>query len=129
MLSRGMIEQIFLKNGEAKKYPWPCFRNNVNHRHEPEDMVYDSKRNSIWINSGDGLLEFSLHDKQFHKIEAFNEMINTKGYDRGVGIDIDINGRVWFSTFYNGIFIYDPKTNVGRPVFSDPDLQKKSGRR
>ena len=123
-----MIEQIFLDNGKAHQYSWPCYRNNVNHpRHDAEDMVYDSKRNSIWINSGEGLLEFSLNDKQFHKIEAFNEMINTKGFDHGVGIDMDINGRIWFSTFYNGIFIYDPKTNVGRPVFSEPDLQKKAG--
>jgi signal transduction histidine kinase/streptogramin lyase len=121
-----VLEQISLDNGETEKYSWPCYRNNVKHRHTAEDIVYDSKRNSIWVNSGDGLLEFSLHDKQFHKIEAFNEMIKTKDFDRGVGIDIDINGRVWLST-YDGILIYDPKTKAVRPVFSDPDLQKKAG--
>ena len=98
-----------------------------NTEHNAEDIVYDSKRNSIWVNSGDGLLEFSLIDKQFRKIDAFNELVKTKGYKRGVGIDIDIHGRVWLSTFYNGIFIYDPKTKAARPVFSDPDLQKKAG--
>ena len=123
----GVIEQIFLHNGETNRYSWPCYRRNVQHHHNAEDMVYDSKRNSIWVNTDDGLLEFSLIDKQFRKIDAFNELVKTQGYKRGVGIDIDIYGRVWLSTFYNGIFIYDPKTKAARPVFSDPDLQKKAG--
>ena len=123
----GPIEQISLDNGETQKYSWPCYMNNAKHQHNAEDMVYDSKRNSIWVNSGDGLLEFSLNDKQFRRVEAFDELIKTKGFERGVGIDLDINGRVWLSTSSNGIFIYDPKTKVARPVFPDPDLQKKAG--
>ena len=47
-------------------------------RHNAEDMVYDPRRNSIWINSGDGLLEFSLDDKQFRPIEALKEVDQTK---------------------------------------------------
>ena len=71
---------------------------NVNHpRHDAEDMVYDPKRNSVWINSGDGLLEFSLNDKQFRPVDALNELIKLKDYDRGVGIDIDRHGRIWFA--------------------------------
>jgi len=125
---RGGIEQISLDNGKTKPYSWPCYRKNVTHlRHNAEDMIYDSKRNSIWINSGDVLLEFSLNDKKYRKIEAFNELINTKEFDRGVGIDIDKDGRVWLATKPKGVLIYDPKTKTVRPVFSDPDLQKKAG--
>jgi streptogramin lyase len=124
----GGIQQIFLDNGKPKEYTWPWLRKNVTqHPHGAEDMVYDSERNSIWINSDDGLLQFSLKDKQFYHIDALNDLTNSKAYERGVGIDVDRNGRVWFSTFYNGIFIYDPKSNAGRPVFSDPALQKKAG--
>ena len=90
-------------------------------------MVYDSRRNSIWINSGDGLLEFSLDDKQFRPVDALKELIKQKSYDRGVGVDIDRQGRIWFSTFSEGIFIYDPETEQTKPVFSDHDMQLKTG--
>jgi hypothetical protein len=121
------LEQIFL-NGKIQYYSWPCFRKNVTHpRHNAEDMLYDSRRNSIWINSGDGLLEFSLNDKQFRAVDALKELIKQKSYDRGVGVDIDRQGRIWFSTFSEGIFIYDPETEQIKPVFSDHDMQLKTG--
>ena len=120
------LEQIFL-NGKTQFYSWPCFRNNIKHRHNAEDMVYDSKRNSIWVNSGDGLLEFSLHDKQFRKIEALNGVTKSKDYDRGVGIDIDRGGRIWFSTFSDGIYIYDPETDAVLPLLPNAGLEQKAG--
>jgi ligand-binding sensor domain-containing protein len=129
----GRLLQIFL-NGTTQYYGWPCY-NKTKHRHdiEPrprhsaEDMRFDPKRNSVWINSGEGLLEFSLNDKKFRRIEALDKMTGSKNYDRGVGIDIDPNGRIWFSTFNNGILIYDPQTNQLQQLFSDPDLQRKAG--
>ena len=54
-------------------------------------------------------------------------MIKQKSYDRGVGVDIDRQGRIWFSTFSEGIFIYDPETEQTKPVFSDHDMQLKTG--
>ena len=123
-----VLQQIFLNgSSKTKYYPWPCFRNNVQHRHSAEDIKYDSKRNSIWVNSGDGLLEFSLNDQQFRMPEAMDDYIKSKEYDRDVGIDIDINGRVWFATKSNGILIYDPKTGTVQPLFSHQDPQKKAG--
>ena len=107
---RGGLEQIFL-DGKIQYYSWPCYRKNVNHpRHNAEDMVYDPKRNSVWINSGDGLLEFSLNDKQFRPVDALKELIKLKDYDRGVGIDIDRHGRIWFSSHPKEYLIYDPET-------------------
>ena len=94
---RGGLEQIF-PDGKIQYYSWPCYRKNVNHpRHDAEDMVYDTKRNAVWINSGDGLLEFSLNDKQFRQVDALKDLIKLKDYDRGVGIDIDRHGRIWFA--------------------------------
>jgi signal transduction histidine kinase/ligand-binding sensor domain-containing protein len=125
--NRGGLEQIFL-DGKIQYYSWPCYRKNVKHpRHDAEDMVFDPKKNSIWINSGDGLLEFSLNDKQFRPVDALKELIKFKDYDRGVGIDIDAKGRVWSSTFSNGIFIYDPETEQVRTPLSDTSLQKLAG--
>ncbi|PWT76266.1 MAG: hypothetical protein C5B59_06920 [Bacteroidetes bacterium] len=124
---RGRLQQIF-QDGRTQNYTWPCYRNNAeHHRHDAEDMRYDPKRNSVWINSGEGLLEFSLNDKKFRRIEASDKITRLKNYDRGVGIDIDNRGRVWFSSFYHGIFIYDPQTNQLRQLFSDPRLQRKAG--
>jgi hypothetical protein len=101
-----VLEQIFL-DGRTQKYSWPCFRNNIQHGHNAEEIKYDQKRNSIWVNSSDGLLEFSLNDKQFRKVDVLNEFTNSKDYARGVGIDIDPNGRIIFSTSSHGILIYD----------------------
>jgi len=127
----GGLEQIFLDGKKPQHYSWPYYRNSpyysTNLRHGAEDMRYDAKRNSIWINSDDGLLEFSLDDKQFHHIEALNEFIKLKDYDRYVGLDIDKDGRVWLATKPKGILIYDPKTERVRQLFSDPDLQQKTG--
>jgi streptogramin lyase len=121
------LEQIFL-DGKIQYYSWPCYRKNVNHpRHNAEDMVYDSKRNSIWINSGDGLLEFSLDDKQFRPVDALKDLIKLKDYDRGVGIDIDRHGRIWFAVQPNNILIYDPETGQLRKPLSDTSLQKLAG--
>ena len=124
---RGGLEQIF-PDGKIQYYSWPCYRKNVNHpRHDAEDMVYDPTRNAVWINSGDGLLEFSLNDKQFRPVGALNELIKLKDYDRGVGIDIDRHGRIWFASQPNNILIYDPETKQLRKPLSDTSLQKLAG--
>ena len=57
-------------------------------------------------------MEFTLADKQFHHIDAFNEYIKLKDYERWVGIDIDRDGKIWLAT-HKGILIYDPKTEHG----------------
>jgi class 3 adenylate cyclase/ligand-binding sensor domain-containing protein len=117
---------ISLNNGERVHYDWPCY-NGISHRHSAEAMQLDTKRNSIWINTGDGLFEFSLISKQFQHIDAFNEFIKLKNYDRDVGIEIDNEGKIWFSTMPKGIFIYDPKLNTVQKLFSDSALQARIG--
>jgi class 3 adenylate cyclase/ligand-binding sensor domain-containing protein len=121
-----VLEQIFL-DGRTQKYFWPCFRKNIQHGYSTEQIKYCQKRNSIWLNSSDGLLEFSLNDKQFLKIDALNEFTNSKDYVRGVGIDIDPAGRIIFSTNSHGIVIYDPEERSVRQILSDPNLQQKAG--
>jgi streptogramin lyase len=120
------LEQIF-PDGRTQFYTWPYYEGKASNGHNAEDMCYDPNRNSVWINSGEGLLEFSLTTKQFRKIEAWNELTKQKSYHRGVGVDIDREGRVWFSTQAEGIFIYDPETEQIEPVFSDHDMQLKTG--
>src|SRR5262245_16560120 len=123
------LGQIFL-DGRIQFYVWPCYEGKIiheHHRHNAEDMRYDPVRNSVWINSGEGLLEFSLMTKQFRRIEALSELIKQKNYNRGVGVDIDSQGRIWFSTWADGIFIYDPETEQVRKPLSDTSLQKRAG--
>ncbi len=121
------IRQIFLDGKTPQDYPWPCNRIKVNHRHDAEDMQYDAKRNSIWINSDDGLLEFTLADKKFHHPNALNELIKLNGYDRWVGITLDREGNIWQATRPKGILIYDPKTEKVQQLFSDTVLQRNTG--
>jgi signal transduction histidine kinase len=123
----GGLFQISLDDGKRKHYGWTCYRNIPKDDHGSEAMRFDSKRNSIWINSPDGLLEFSFREKSFHFVDAFNELIKIKDYGRFVGVDIDRNGRIWLATHPKGVLIYDPDTKHISPLFSDTVLQKKAG--
>ncbi|HMG90320.1 MAG TPA: hypothetical protein VK589_09670, partial [Chryseolinea sp.] len=119
--ANGLI-QISLTDGKQTIYPWPVIYPDRAQTFQP--MKLDPKRNSIWINTPSGLFEFSLKSKQFRVIDALNEITKAKDYNSYVGIDIDRDGRVWFATNPHGIFIYDPETNQGHKLFSDPKLQK-----
>ncbi len=120
----GGLLQVSLTNGKRKEFTWSCYRKIPNHTHFSEGMRYDCKRNSIWINSPDGLLEFTLNDKQFHHIDLLNEFLNPKDFGQA-GIDIDPRGRIWVATEPAGIIIYDPTDNSSRLAFpNDSALQK-----
>ena len=106
---KGGILQISLADGHLQKYTWACTRINLVHRHSAEAMRFDSKRNAIWLNTGDGLVEFSLSDKTFRQIDAFNEFTKLDEYDRFVGIDIDRAGNIWLAVSPMGIVAYDPQ--------------------
>jgi signal transduction histidine kinase/streptogramin lyase len=123
----GGLFQISLDDGKKKHFGWTCYRNIQKDHHDSEAMRLDTKRNSIWINSPDGLLEFSLRDKSFHFTDAFSELIKIKDYGRFVGVDIDRDGRIWLATHPKGVLIYDPDTKHVSPLFSDTVLQKKTG--
>ena len=123
----GGLLQISLKDGHRKNYGWTCYRNIPGHDHAAEAMRLDVKRNSIWINSPDGLIEFSLKDQSFHFVDAFKEYIKLKDYRRFVGLDIDNNGRIWLATHPNGILIYDPETKQVFKPFTDSVMQEKTG--
>jgi len=71
-------------------------------------MCYDAVRNCIWINGNEGLLQFTLSDKQFHHINALSKYEHVKDYGCFVGIMLDKQGRVWFATTPRRIIIYDP---------------------
>src|SRR5664279_3831782 len=90
----GGLLQIALNDGKRRLFSWKCFNNIPKHFHGWEGMRYDRKRNSIWIASPDGLIEFTLADKVFHHIEAFNDLEKIKDFHQWAGIDIDRDGRV-----------------------------------
>ncbi|MES1219303.1 MAG: histidine kinase, partial [Bacteroidota bacterium] len=121
----GGLLQISLANGERHLYDWPCYLNIPNHSHWSEGMRYDRKRNSIWINSTDGLIEFRLNDRMFHHIDVLNEFVNLKDYWRWAGIDIDRDGRVWIATKPKGIIIYDPGNNSANLLFPNDSVQQE----
>ena len=123
---RGGLLQVSIADGKRKEFYWDCYKNISNHSHWSEGMRYDRKRNSIWISSPDGLLEFTLNDKKFHHIDALSEFVNLKDFHHWAGIDIDPDGRVWVATYPKGIIIYDPANNsVSRPFANDSAQQKK----
>ena len=123
---KGGLCQVSLADGERHFYDWPCHWKIPNHSHFFESMRYDLKRHSIWIDSYEGLIEFTLTNKEFHHIDALNEFLSIKGFNRWAGIDIDRDGRVWVATHPKGILIYDPANNsVNMPFPNDSDLQKE----
>ncbi len=121
----GGLLQISLTNGKRKEFTWLCYKNIPNHSHFTEGMRYDRTRNCIWINSNDGLTQFTLSNKKFHHIDALNKWVNVKDYGQWAGIDIDPQGRVWLGTYPAGIIIYDPATNTANiPFPKDSILQE-----
>ena len=124
--SGGGLLQVSLKDGRKKNYDWPCYKKIINHDHGSLSLYYDKKRNSLWINSPDGLMEFTLANKQFHHVDAFNEWVDSKDYHSFGGLALDKDGRVWVPTNPKGIIIYDPSDeSVTLPFNNHPDVQKK----
>jgi signal transduction histidine kinase/ligand-binding sensor domain-containing protein len=118
--------QISLTTGVKKYYDWNCYKNIPGHDHSAEGMCYDQKRNCFWINSGEGLMQFTLDDHQFHYTGALNDFFKAKDYYRWVGICMDLEGRVWLATMPKGIVIYDPSSHsVEFPFAEGSALQKE----
>jgi len=113
--------QISLSNGHVELHDWPCFHHIPNHFQWTEGMCYDRNRNSIWLNSPDGLIQFTLDDKQYHKINSVSAIDNN-----GVGIQMDQRDRVWMGTHKLGIIVYDPKTDSAiLPFAADSALSRR----
>ena len=121
----GGLLEISLSDGRKTAYSWNCFRGIPNHSHFAEAMLFDEKRNSIWINSDDGLLEFTIADKQFHPVDAMEDEINSKNYGRFVGIDMDLQGRIWLATYPKGIMIYNPSSHALTTPFPEDSITQK----
>jgi signal transduction histidine kinase/streptogramin lyase len=128
MVGGGLLE-ISLSTGKRKEYGWPCYKKNKSHNHSSEAMRYDRKRNCLWINSPDGLMKFTLDDKQFYHIDAVDNLASLtnheKNLDRWVGIDLDTKGKVWVAITTKGIVIYDPDTNVASLPFPENQETQK----
>ena len=125
-LPGGGLRCVDITNGKTKDYGWECTRHIKNHCHDAEAMRYDSRRNSIWLNTNDGLVEFSLDELRFHPVKAFAKWTALSDYTRFCGISIDTSGRIWVATFPKGIFIYDPRNGMlTRPFENDSVLQKE----
>ena len=129
---KGGLLRVSLSDGKREYYPWPLSKKNLAgyryHYVQAEAMRYDRTRNCIWINSPEGLINFTLKDKQFHQIDALAEYTNLKNYDRFVGLDLDTKGRIWFTTQPKGIIIYDPADqSVELPFPNDSAMQVDAG--
>ncbi|MFI5157186.1 MAG: two-component regulator propeller domain-containing protein, partial [Chitinophagales bacterium] len=122
----GGLLQVSLSSGKKLPFTWNCYRNIPNDDHSFEGMHYDRRRNAIWISCTDGLVEFTLADKQFHHIADMDSLVQLKNYHLWAGINIDTLGRVWMGTFPKGIIIYDPSSQSLRlPFPNDTLLQQK----
>jgi signal transduction histidine kinase/ligand-binding sensor domain-containing protein len=120
--SQGGLVQVSLLNGKQQRYNWMDHKNIPHGSHFAEGMCYDRGRNCIWINNEEGLIQFTLADKQFHFIDDLKNFHN-----RGVGISVDTRNRVWAGTWNKGIIIYDPLTRtVDQPFAADTVLQHEA---
>jgi signal transduction histidine kinase/ligand-binding sensor domain-containing protein len=118
----GGLIKVSLMNGEQLLYNWSSYKNVPHSSHNSEAMCYDRKRNCIWINDMEGLIQFNIDDKKFQYISVLKDYHN-----RGAAITIDQENRIWVGTGDKGIIIYDPETgSVDLPFGSDPTLQHQA---
>lgn len=119
------LVNISLASGKKQSFSWPCYLNIAHHNHTSEAMCYDQARNAIWINSPDGLIEFTLADRQFHYIDRTYNVLKVKDYQQNESIALDSRGRIWLATPPKGIRIYDPSNqSFDTPFPNDSTLQR-----
>jgi signal transduction histidine kinase len=120
--AEGGLLKVSLSDGRQVLYNWTSYKNTPNSSHYSESMCYDRKRNCIWINDEEGLIQFRIDDKQFQYINALKDYHN-----RGAAIAIDHNSRIWIGTGDKGIIIYNPETgSFDLPFGDDPILQHQA---
>jgi len=89
------------------------------------DIVYDEKRNVLWIisNTPDRLIKFDLrnHKKEIYRIDNsgnLNKAIHV--YESNF---VDINGNVWLGTWGTGFYMFDTaKEQFERVNINPPNL-------
>jgi len=132
-LPGGGLLGISLSTGKRDSFYWPCFKGLLNHNHFAEGMCFDHKRNSIWLASPDGLVEFTLADRQFHQDLELTQLSKAKNFHQWASIDIDKRGRIWMIASVKdipnspwSILIYDPTSHSVKSPFreNDPMSQK-----
>jgi Histidine kinase/Y_Y_Y domain/Two component regulator propeller len=118
----GALLRVSLSDGKQQVYNCPSFTQDPNVKHYSESMCYDKKRNCLWLNDTQGLIQFTLADQQFHYIDCLKNIIN-----RAAGISMDLANRVWIGTGDKGLIVYDPQTgSVERPFENDAGLNRKA---
>jgi len=96
------LYSVSLKNGSMEAYG--C--------NGSEGLCYDRKRNSLWLNTEQGLMRFDLGSRKFQHIDDANEI-----FSRGVAIHLDNSDRIWVCT-HDDVFSYDPDSRLVNAPFS-----------
>ncbi len=118
------LYNISIKTGECTSYLRTNSQPIAGKSNDAEALRFDRKRYCLWLNSGNGLVQFTLADKKFHRIEALSKYENLKDYGRFVGVDIDTSGRIWFASAPRGIMIYNPDDQSVQTPFADSGRQR-----
>jgi len=74
-------------------------------------LLYDKKRNTLWIGSGKGLIQYNLQNKkiQLHKYERDN--YNSMSGNNIISLCLDENGNIWAGTIFRGLTKFNPEKN------------------
>ena len=120
MVTKAGVLKLALSTGKEEEYSFLCRRKvkYEGYRHYLSALCFDKKRSLIWLSTSDRLVEFNVNNKLFHFLDKFDEIVNVKltghfdFYNSGLGIGIDLKGRVWIGTEPRGILIYDPESNA-----------------
>ena len=78
------------------------------------------------MSNPDGLIEFTLDDKQFHRADGLNEIADLNDFSSPGGVNVDLQGRVWWNSVPKGIIIYEPPTRSYVSLFTNPRRQQAS---
>jgi signal transduction histidine kinase len=108
-----------LQDGKLELFDWKCFLNIPDHWHFTECMSYDKKRNSIWLNNQDGLIQFSLDNRQFYHARTLDNLTG-----RGIAVSVDRHGRIWMGTEKQGLIIYNPDNGSVKMPFQEDSVQQ-----
>ena len=120
----GLLE-ISLSDGHKTHHALPLNKTHKGDFHATRGMCYDHFRNTIWLSTTEGLLQFQIRNKEFKWVPALENIEKVQGFDMHEGIYVDHQGRVWFCNNRQGLMMYDPDKESIAAVFRDSTQQRK----
>lgn len=93
----------------------------ANYSPDEINVIYEDASGSIWFGGRTELIQYKPADHTSHNYEVFRLIVSPTMFDNITGIMQDIEGFIWVSVYWQGVFRIDPSTKEIRSFNYSPD--------